>query len=280
VARLGAVLLSGAGFGLFSAAPVAAAQGLTVEVTDVPGQFVAGDGASRISAVISGDPGAQCVKVRWSLVVRADGLLLEQVLIDRIEETGSFPTEARREGSGARLTDTRLDPGTLCVDQTVTAQYDVAIAEEVTDGRLTLLVEAYDVNERMLARQAVERDVVSDRAREGAAGRTERDPDESDPADEESPDVVEIPPADQQPGAGLAASQNSGDGTGLVQAGFAIGAVLLFLGGGLLIRLRSRMAEGDDDDLRHDRPARASNQRAFARGARPMTVRRRRPVRY
>nr|MDT0656830.1 hypothetical protein [Micromonospora sp. DSM 115978] len=289
-ARLGAVLIGVTGFGLVGAAP-AAAQGFTTELRDVPGQFEAGEGASRVSAVISGSPN-ECLKVRWSLVVRADGLLLNQVRIDRVEQTGSFPVQVQVDGNSARITDRQLDPGTLCDGRTVTAQYDVAIADEVTDGQLSFTAEAFDVNANLLSRRSIERRVVSERSQRDPADRAEREPVEptepaEDPAATEEPAAEESDPSVEPPvGAGQAggdagqadAAAESRGGTGLVQAGFVIGAVMLFLGVGLLIRLRSRLADGiDDPEPAYTQPTYAAGPRS--RGART-TVRRRRSSRY
>jgi hypothetical protein len=295
-ARLGAVLIGVTGLGLVTAVPVAAAQGLTTQLRDVPGQLEAGEGASRISAVVSGNPG-ECVKVRWSLVIRADGLLLNQVGIDRIEQTGSFPVQVQINGNSARITDRQLDPGTLCADRTVTAQYDVAIADSVTDGRLTLTAEAFDARGNFLSRGSVERRVVSERSQRDPADRAEREPVEptepaeeptaTEEADAEAPGAEADPPAGAgQPGAGQdgtgagradAAAESSG-GTGLVQAGFVVGAVMLFLGVGLLVRLRSRLAD-EPDDLAPAFPEPGYATFPRSRSART-TVRRRRPGRY
>jgi hypothetical protein len=294
-ARLGAVLIGVTGLGLVTAAPVAAAQGLTTQLRDVPDQLEAGEGARRISAVVSGNPG-ECVKVRWSLVIRADGLLLNQVGIDRIEQTGSFPVQVQINGNSARITDRQLDPGTLCADRTVTAQYDVAIADSVTDGRLTLTAEAFDAGGNLLSRGSVERRVVSERAQRDPADRADREPVEpTEPAEE--PTATEEPggeaPAEDDPSAGAgqpgagqdgtgagradAAAESSG-GTGLVQAGFVIGAVMLFLGVGLLVRLRSRLVD-EPDDLGPAFPEPGYAAYPRSRAART-TVRRRRPGRY
>ena len=45
---------------------------------------------------------------------RVQGLRLDQLKVDRVEDTGSFPLEIRTEGDTARLTDRQLDPGMLC----------------------------------------------------------------------------------------------------------------------------------------------------------------------
>ncbi len=142
------------------AAPAQAA--FTTEMSGLPGRFTAGEQVRTISAVVSQtDRRARCAKVRWSMVLSVQGgLRLDQVKMDRVEETGDFPLEIRTEGDVARLTDRQLDPGTLCPGRTVTARYRVAFDEDVTQGRVTLAAEAYDANARLLARQTATRSVV------------------------------------------------------------------------------------------------------------------------
>ena len=130
-------------------------------MSGLPGRFTAGEQVRTISAVVSQtDRRGGCAKVRWSMVLSVQGLRLDQVKMDRVEETGDFPLEIRTEGDVARLTDRQLDPGTLCPGRTVTARYRVAFAEDVTQGRVTLAAEAYDANARLLARQTATRSVV------------------------------------------------------------------------------------------------------------------------
>lgn len=176
--RFGVVLAGLAGTLLAVAAPAQAA--FTTQLGGLPERFTAGGEVRTVSAVVSrtGAPGG-CVKVRWSLVLRVEGLRLDQVRLDRVEETGSFPVEVRTEGDVARLTDRQLDPGTLCPDRTVTARYRLAFAGDVTRGRITLAAEAYDARLRLLARQTATRTVVGAGA---AATPAAPDPDVSTPA--------------------------------------------------------------------------------------------------
>ncbi|PWR10944.1 hypothetical protein DKT68_07375 [Micromonospora acroterricola] len=261
--RVGVVLACLSGVELVLAAPAQAA--FATELSGLPARFTAGDQVRTVSAVVSRtDRRGGCVKVRWSMVLSVQGIRLDQVKMDRVEETGDFPLEIRTEGDVARLTDRQLDPGTLCPGRTVTARYRVAFAEDVTDGRVTLAAEAYDANLRLLARQTATRSVV------GAGGAQSASAEPSAPASEpaeaendQAGETIGDQPVDAAPpaaGAGGPVAQTGG--FGLVQAAFLLGGLLLFLGVGLLLRLRhltrAATAEADDPpvDWRWERPAR------------------------
>ncbi|WP_234039132.1 hypothetical protein [Micromonospora coerulea] len=262
--RIGMVLACLSGLGLGAAAPVRAAVGFATELSGLPDEFTAGDGVETVSAVVSRSDGGGCVKVRWSMVLGVQGLRLDQVKMDRVEDSGSFPLEIRTEGDVARLTDRQLDPGILCPGRTVTARYRVAFADDVTRGRVSFAAEAYDENLRLLARRTATRQVVGEDAEaspSGAAEPTESSAAPSDPAGEPAADdpveeptpsdeaVAELPP----PGAAGRPVAQSG-GFGAVQAAFLLGGLLLFLGAGLLLRLRHllRPAGGAGADDRRD----------------------------
>ncbi|MFV2116665.1 hypothetical protein ACFHW0_30680 [Micromonospora sp. LOL_025] len=283
--RAGVVLgcLTGAGL------PVPAQAAFATELSGLPDEFTAGDRVETVSAVVSRDDGG-CVKVRWSMVLRVRGIRLDQVRMDRVEETGSFPLDIRADGDVARLTDRRLDPGTLCPGRTVTARYRLAFAEDVTRGRITLAAEAYDANLRLLSRQTATRSVVGPAARTvapeepapratpvdptGPAGTTGEatEPGEA-PADEPvtGEPVTDAPvAAGAPPAAGAGRPVAGSGGFGAVQAAFLLGGLLLSLGLGLLLRLRhlTRAAGADDDagpDRRWERPAVPGRWRAARR---------------
>ncbi|ATO17781.1 hypothetical protein CO540_10695 [Micromonospora sp. WMMA2032] len=258
--RIGLVLtcLAGAGYG--GAAPARAAAAFSTELSGLPDEFTAGDRVETLSAVVSrSDRGArsECVKVRWSMLLRVDGLRLDQVKVDRVEETGSFPLEIRADGDTARLTDRELDPGVLCPGRTVTARYRVAFAEDVGRGRVSFAAEVYDPQARLLARRTASRQVVGEAAEptpEPTPTSAEpTDPPSEEPATEEpvteeptDAAVVEPPP----PGAAGRPVAATG-GFGVVQAAFLLGGLLLFLGAGLLLRMRRllRTADGVEEDL-------------------------------
>ncbi|RIV35602.1 hypothetical protein [Micromonospora radicis] len=258
--RIGVVLACLTGVDIALATPAQAA--FATELSGVPDQFTAGGRVATVSAVVSRTDQGGCLKVRWSMVLAVQGLRLDQVRVDRIEETGSFPVEVRVDGDAARLTDRQLDPGTLCPGRTVTAQYRIAIVGEVDQGRISLAAEAYDQNLQLLSRQAATREVVGRRA---AAPPTTAAPTPSsvptvDPA-EEPAEVPTVDPADEEtdatdddagagggaadpPAAGAAGNvTQSGTGIGLTEAAFLLGGLLLFLGVGLLMRLRQLTRE-------------------------------------
>ncbi|MFG1651428.1 hypothetical protein ACGFIE_15990 [Micromonospora sp. NPDC049275] len=266
--RIGVVLACLSGVELAFAAPAQAA--FATEMSGLPARFTAGDQVRTISAVVSQtDRRGRCAKVRWSMVLRVQGIRLDQVKMDRVEETGDFPLEIRTEGDVARLTDRQLDPGTLCPGRTVTARYRVAFDEDVTQGRVTLAAEAYDVNLRLLARQTATRSVVGAGGRPSASAEPTPTPPEptdlpSEPAEESSP--AEEPIADgpvdvAQPPAGAGRPVSQTGGFGVVHAAFLLGGLLLSLGLGLLLRLRhltraATAAEGDPPvDRLWERPA-------------------------
>lgn len=278
--RVGALVAGVTGTVLTLAAPAQAA--FTTELGGLPGRFTAGDQVRTISAVVSQtDRRGGCVKVRWSMVLSVQGLRLDQVKMDRVEEAGDFPLQIQTDGDVARLTDRQLDPGTLCPGRTVTARYRVAFAEDVTQGRVTLSAEAYDANARLLARQTATRSVVGLGGTPTSTPKPTATPSEPSetpraPAEEESTSVDEPVgdyPVDAAPPApGRPVSQTGG--FGVVQAAFLLGGLLLFLGMGLLMRLRhlTRAAGGDpaelDDppvDRRWERPATADRWRPARR---------------
>ncbi|MEV4665250.1 hypothetical protein AB0J85_25310 [Micromonospora echinofusca] len=270
--------------------PAPAQAAFTTELSGLPDEFTAGDRVRTVSAVVSRDDGG-CVKVRWSMVLRVRGLRLDQVRMDRIEETGAFPLEVRAEGDVARLTDRRLDPGTLCPGRTVTARYRVAFAGDVTRGRITLAAEAYDANLRLLSRQTATRSVVGPDTRPAPTGQPapgDTPPEPTPPAAEETgatetgatergaetatdEPVTDDPASEGPPPAGAGRPVAESGGFGVVQAAFLLGGLLLSLGLGLLLRLRhlTRAAgAGDADagpDRRRERPVASARWRAARR---------------
>ncbi|MFG1883939.1 hypothetical protein [Micromonospora sp. NPDC049102] len=259
--RLGALVAGVAGVTLSLAAPAQAA--FATEMSGLPDRFTAGEQVRTISAVVSQtDRRGGCAKVRWSMVLRVQGIRLDQVKMDRVEENGDFPVEVRTEGDVARLTDRQLDPGTLCPGRTVTARYRVAFDGDVTEGRVTLAAEAYDANLRLLARQTATRSVVGSAAtasRTPTPSPTPTKPSDppSEPAQEESTpadETIADQPVDAAPPpAGRPVSQTGG--FGVVQAAFLLGGLLLSLGVGLLLRLRhlTRAAKNEAEDPPVDR---------------------------
>ncbi|TDC72286.1 hypothetical protein E1193_28080 [Micromonospora sp. KC606] len=263
--RVGVVLACLSGTVLAAPQPSSAAAGFATVMSGLPDEFVADGEVRTLTAVVSRNDGGGCVKVRWSMVLTVDGLRLNQVKMDRVEEDGSFPVDIRTEGSVARLTDRQLDPGVLCANQTVTARYRVAFDESVSQGRVTLAAEAYDPNLRLLARQSASRNVIGPGFGVPTTVPTPSEsaetvePTESavavEPTEEATePAVAQVPPATGRPTSGTQAG-----GFGVVQAAFLLGALLLFLGVGLLLRLRqlTRTADAEESGRRpFERPRR------------------------
>ncbi|MTK01660.1 hypothetical protein [Micromonospora sp. CP22] len=258
--RIGVALVCLTGVDVTMAAPAHAA--FATELGGLPDRFTAGGRAVTVSAVVSRTDRGDCIKVRWSMVLAVQGLRLDQVRVDRIEETGSFPVEVRIDGDAARLTDRQLDPGTLCPGRTVTAQYRIAFARDVDRGRVSIAAEAYDRNLRLLSRQTATREVVGRgvEARPTTASPTPSQVPTVDPTEEPvevptvDPTEEEDDPADDAGYAGGAADppaadaagnrlSQTGTGLGLTEVAFLLGGLLLFLGVGLLLRLRQLTRE-------------------------------------
>ncbi|MDX5461353.1 hypothetical protein [Micromonospora tulbaghiae] len=263
--RIGLVLTFVAGTGYGGALPARAAAAFSTELSGLPDEFTAGNRVETLSAVVSRSDGGGCVKVRWSMLVRVQGLRLDQLKVDRVEDSGSFPLEIRTEGDTARLTDRQLDPGVLCPGRTVTARYRVAFAEDVGRGRVSFAAEAYDPQLRLLARRTASREVVGEEEASPTPAPTSAEPTETptgepsteapdeEPTDEPTDAAVVEPPA---PGGVAGRPVADSGGFGLVQAAFLLGGLLLFLGAGLLLRMRRLLRPAADPELPRsfDRP--------------------------
>jgi len=218
------------GLSLATASPAAAAQGVAVQIGDLPDRFAAGARPETLTVVASKRGGRDCLKVRWSMVMEVEGMRIDQVRVDRVEDNGQFPLDVQAEGNTARFTDLQLDPGTLCRDRTVTARYEVNFANDVASGRVKFSVEAYDEALKLLERDTVTRTV------EGATPVPTESPTAA-PEDQAGQDAVEPDPSAQ------AQVNPSPTGTriALPPVGFLVGALMLFLGFGLLLQVYRRM---------------------------------------
>jgi hypothetical protein len=235
----------------------AAVAGFDVKITQVPGEFAAGAGAGTVLAVASAEAGKRCQKVRWSLVLRLDGVDLDQVRVNRVEADAEFPLRVEEvDDDTARLTDVQLDPGVLCPGRTVTARYDVAFTDDAK-GKATFEAEAFDVGNRLLQSASATTRVVTAGAPEAKPTPTKsKSPDptptptpaESDPVDEATAGA----PGDEESEAAAAPAETTPDdlaanraassagAPSLLGPGLIVGAILVFLGVGLLLRLRMR----------------------------------------
>ncbi|MFY1633036.1 hypothetical protein ACN27F_07065 [Solwaraspora sp. WMMB335] len=235
---------------LFASAVPAAAQpgqrGYRAQITELPSEALAGAAPVPLTVVVSRDLGGDCEKVRWSLLVRADGLGLDQVRAARVEQGTAFAIDVQVDGDSARLTDEDLDPGILCVDRTVTAQYQFSFADDAT-GRITFTAEAYDTDLRLLADIGATLPVVG---RPGAADTADADPSPS----AEATGASDTPPApaDGAAGSGGGGGQPvdaipAGDTSGIPVIWFVAGGAMVFVGFGLLLRVRARLLRGTAD---------------------------------
>jgi hypothetical protein len=219
----------------------AAVEGFKVTITQLPDEFEAGAKARTVEVVASTDNEGRCRKVRWSMVLKVDGVDLDQVKVSRVEENDDFPLQVQTDGDTARLTDVRLDPGSLCRGKTVTARYRVAFDDDA-DGEVTFRAQAFDAATRLLEEASATSRVAGERAEPSPS-----------PAESESPAPEEPPAADQEsaeagpspagPGGGdLAVNPASSEGgvPSLLGPGLIVGALLVFAGVGLLLRIRMR----------------------------------------
>ncbi|GAB1641238.1 hypothetical protein [Krasilnikovia sp. MM14-A1259] len=228
-----------------SAAPGPGPGGAEVRITEAPQALTAGADTRTVTAVVSTDRGGRCRKVRWSAVVRAEGPRLDQVRVERIEDDGAFPVQVQTAGDAARLTDVQFDPGELCKGKTVTARYRVAVDRDASQGRVTLEVQAFDAGTRPLgaavATATVQGEAASPEPSESDDAEPSPSPSDSDDPGAAAGDDTADPPAKTPataPAADRAAA--SSDSSGLLGPGLIVGALLVFAGVGLLLRLRTR----------------------------------------
>jgi hypothetical protein len=212
--------------------PASAAQGVTVRISEVSGRFEAGASPAQMT-VVATKRGRECIKVRWSLVVRVEDMSLDQVTIDRREESGSFPVDFQANGAEGRLTDERLDPGTLCRGRTVTARYTIAFDDDASGGRVTLRAEAFDARNESLESDSVTRNVRGDASPPPSPTPTQ----EQEAV--ESTEEAEAPIAGG--GVGGPTTPASNAGSGLLPVGLAVGGMMVFLGLTLLLRARRKL---------------------------------------
>lgn len=252
-ARLCAILFCLTGLGAIQAAPASAAvAGIAVQITELPGEFAAGSRPETVTVVAASErAGDRCIKVRWSMVMQVSGIRLDQISVNRVEDDGAFPVSVRENGDTARLTDVQLDPGALCPDRTVTARYEVAVDEDVPDGSVSFLAEAYDVNERLLQRANARREVVSGQVQQPSPDVSPSPSEDSegasadDGADDQTSEASEAPGT--QSNTALPVSGVPERDSGLAKVGLVVGGVFVFLGVGLLMKLRRRAAKSEGD---------------------------------
>lgn len=219
--------------------------GFRVDITELPATFTAGAGARTVTVVASSEQN-RCQKVRWSMLIDVDGPNLGEVEVARLEDDGDFPVRVENAGNGtARITDVQLDPGELCRGRTVTARYQIGFAADADSGEVTFGAQAFNAGGTLLQETSERSEVKGEKAAEESPSPSPSpSPSESAAEPEESADDDEA--ADPEPTdteADIAAVPASGNDTGtpsLLGAGLIVGGILVFLGVGLLLRLRMR----------------------------------------
>ncbi|WP_250037948.1 hypothetical protein [Paractinoplanes maris] len=214
--------------------------GFEVKVGQAPSTFTIGK-AGTLTAVASTDRGRRCLKVRWALSVETKGVSLDQVRVTRVENGQSFPVRAGVQGEAATVVDERLDPGQLCRDRTVTGRWDISFTGP-DDGEVIFGAQAFDGTGRLLSSTGTEARVISPVAAKPSPSATPSPtPTETAPAAEEETEeaVADEPPAGET-STDAAALTPASSTSNVLGIGLIVGAVMVFLGVGMLLRLRVR----------------------------------------
>ena len=234
-------------------APASAAlAGFQVKL-QAPDKFKAGANPRPIEAVVSTDTARRCQKVRWSMVLRvSDGLTFDDVKVTRIENGAEFPLLSQINGDTARLTDDEFDPGQLCRDQTVTARYDISFDANSPQGQIAYEVQALNaknvVLEQAAAASAVEGTGTATPSKKATPSATPTDSGAGAGADPSAGDTATDEPTESAAPAPTAdlpadAAVSQGGVPSLLGPGLIIGALFVFIGVGILLRLRMRTKE-------------------------------------
>jgi hypothetical protein len=206
-----------------------------------PGTFTIGKSAKALTAVASTDKARRCHKVRWELSVRTEGISLDQLRITRVENGRSFPAQVNLDEDGARIVDTGLDPGQLCRNRTVSAQWDIGFTGP-DDGSVSFEVKAVDAAGRLLATGGADTRVVT--AVADGPSATPSASASATPAFTPEPTEAVAAPVVEPSSAQAAALARAGSSTSILGPGLIVGAVLVLLGVLLLVRLRKRNGSG------------------------------------
>ncbi|MFI5938299.1 hypothetical protein [Actinoplanes sp. NPDC051494] len=223
--------------------------GFDVTITELPATFGAGAESRSLTVVASTDK-RRCIKVRWSLLIRVDGPDLDEVKVTRVENDGEFAARRQDADNTARITDERVDPGQLCRGSTVTASYRVSFDEDADTGRILFQAQAFTAGGTLLQEATGQSPVVgqepaaTESPQESASPSPSPSPEESDGV-EDADDAAETPdddaPTSSSPGIIDAAPASAqGGGPSLLGPGLIVGALLVFIGVALLLRLRTR----------------------------------------
>jgi hypothetical protein len=233
--------------------------GFAVTITQSPAAFTIGQPARTLTAVASTDqPGKRCLKVRWTLTIRTEGVSLDQVRFVRVENGAAFQVHAEAGPDFARVIDAEPDPGQLCRDQTVTGRWDIGFTGP-DNGTVALEASAVDTDGRVLSAAGASSRVVT-----GVAATPSTTPPQTaapspepteDPTGDATGEATDDPtdnagdigdtgdagtPADDASSAGAVSLKPASGTPSLLGPGLIIGGVLVFLGVALLMRMRMR----------------------------------------
>jgi hypothetical protein len=242
--RVAATLAVAAATLAWAAPAMADLPGFDVKVTQAPGTFTVGNQAHTLSAVVSTSSDRlqhRCVKVRWALIISTKGVSLDQVRVNRIENGQSVPVRARFQGDAARVVDQQVDPGQLCLNQTVAAKWTVGFTGP-DNGSVSFSMQALSQRGQVLATGGASAQVVT-----GVADKPSRSPSASassspsaTPSFSPQPTEAVIANLPTSSSVDPAALARKTSGSSVLLPGILVGAVLVFGGVALLMRLRSR----------------------------------------
>lgn len=228
----------------WAAPAVADLPGFDVKVTQAPDTFTVGNDARTLSAVVSTSSDRlqhRCVQVRWALIISTKGVSLDQVRVNRVENGQSAPVRARFQGEDARVVDERPDPGPLCLNTTVTAKWTVSFTGP-DNGSVNFAMQALSQRGQVLATGGTSARVVTAVADKPSRSASASPSPSDSPTSTFSPQpteavVAKLPTSSSVDPAALAKKTS---GAGVLLPGILVGAVLVFGGFGVLLRLRSR----------------------------------------
>ncbi|MEJ3750738.1 hypothetical protein WEI85_46720 [Actinomycetes bacterium KLBMP 9797] len=238
-----------AAFGAATASPAFAIEGVSLQITQMSDRFEAGEQAGM--TVVASKSSGGCLRVRWSMVMRVEGMRLDQVEVVRVEADRAFPLEVRNEGSErAQFTDAQLDPGNLCRNRTVTAQYALRFDDDIADGRVALEVGAFDARRRLLETTSATRNIGGGGSTPSPSPSASRSPSaapsESESAAPAGDEAAEAGEETEEPVAGTGAGDSinatpASGSSGMLPVGLAVGGMMVFFGLAVLVRARRRL---------------------------------------
>ncbi len=238
VAALVAVAVLGSG-----SAAKADVPGFEVKMGQAPATFTIGKNAKTLTAVASTDRGRRCLKVRWALTIETKGVSLDQIRVTRVENGQSFAVRTAVQGEAATVIDERLDPGQLCRDRTVTGEWQVAFIGP-DNGEVSFQAQAFDGTNRLLSSTGAQAQVVTPVAATPSKSASPSPSPSPSKTPEEEAAAVDDTPQDEPTSAAAAPINPVSSSSNVLGIGLIVGALMVFLGIGMLLRLRLRNRRG------------------------------------